>query len=400
MFKLIAYNGYMYAMGGGATGFANGTTEHAVINADGSLGTWVADTTLPGARTGIDGVIFNGYVYLTGGQGNGAVGYTNDIYYSQINTATGALGAWTTVTGASSFTGGRSNHTAIAYNSTLYIIGGYDGTNLLSDVQYTKLNSNGSIGTWSYTANLPQGLQLSGGFAANGYLYMIAGSTSATLGSTCSAATYVASIHANTTIASGNNPTGLGGWSQTSIVLGSARYGTATAYSQGKVYALGGACNGTMVPTGATQNYYSTIQSQPQVAKYSYYIDANNDVFPSKVLYNGIDNGTGASWQLQYRSAVDGATAWGQLSPSTTATLGTPQTYTALDGAGVDSNFARYYWLETTIDDTYAFGYPEDVSRGPTISDMTLQFVANPSKRLRHGKTFINNVQQPLDAPF
>ena len=100
--------------------------------------------------------------------------------------------------------------TAIAYNSTLYIIGGYDGTNLLSDVQYTKLNSNGSIGTWSYTANLLQGLQLSGGFAANGYLYMIAGSTSATLGSTCSAATYVASIHANTTIASGNNPTGLG----------------------------------------------------------------------------------------------------------------------------------------------------------------------------------------------
>ena len=38
MFKLIAYNGYMYAMGGGAAGFANGTTEHAVINADGSLG--------------------------------------------------------------------------------------------------------------------------------------------------------------------------------------------------------------------------------------------------------------------------------------------------------------------------------------------------------------------------
>ena len=82
---------------------------------------------------------------------------------------------------------------------------------------------------------------------------MIAGSTSATLGSTCSAATYVASIHANTTIASGNNPTGLGVGLQTSIVLGSARYGTATAYSQGKVYALGGACNGTMVPTGATK---------------------------------------------------------------------------------------------------------------------------------------------------
>ena len=80
--------------------------------------------------------------------------------------------------------------------------------------------------------------------------------------------------------------------------------------------------------------------------------------------------------------------------------FGTPQTYTALDGAGW-TQLCSLLRLETTIDDTYAFGYPEDVTRGSHhIRHDALQFVANPSKRLRHGKTFINNVQQPLDAPF
>ena len=31
MFKLIAYNGYMYAMGGGATGFANGYNWNTLL---------------------------------------------------------------------------------------------------------------------------------------------------------------------------------------------------------------------------------------------------------------------------------------------------------------------------------------------------------------------------------
>ena len=328
----VIYNGYIYFAGGCTATACNGSTvrtqvDYAPINDDGTIGTWATTSSMgtnrsfssllqttvtcmlladpqtahltpvpntlllmPMARLapgqpihrsptglgGIDGVIFNGYVYVTGGKGNGAVGYVSTVYYSQINTATGALGTWTT---GAAFTGGRNNHTALAYNSALYILGGFDGTNYLADVQYAKINADGSIGSWNYTANLPQGLQMSSGFAANGYLYLISGATGA---SACSAATYVASIHANTTIANGNNPTGLGGWSQTSVVIGSARYGSASAYDGGKAYVLGGACGTTMVPSGATQNYYSTIQSQPQVAKYSYYIDANNDVFPSK----------------------------------------------------------------------------------------------------------------------
>jgi hypothetical protein len=53
-----------------------------------------------------------------------------------------------------------------------------------------------------------------------------------------------------------------------------------------------------------------------------------------------------------------------------------------------------------TIDSQNAFGFPEDISRGPNIYDLTLQFTADPSKRLRNGKTFIGGQQQPLDTPF
>jgi hypothetical protein len=53
-----------------------------------------------------------------------------------------------------------------------------------------------------------------------------------------------------------------------------------------------------------------------------------------------------------------------------------------------------------SIDASQAFGYPEDISRGPTIADLTLQFTANPSKRLMHGRTFTGGLQQPDDTPF
>jgi hypothetical protein len=84
-------------------------------------------------------------------------------------------------------------------------------------------------------------------------------------------------------------------------------------------------------------------------------------------------------------------------------TLGTPATYTPLDAGGVNTNTtvgARWFFLSETVDASQAFGFPEDVTRGPTITDITLEFSADPSKRLHHGKTFTGGLLQPLDAAF
>lgn len=81
------------------------------------------------------------------------------------------------------------------------------------------------------------------------------------------------------------------------------RYGAAAIYVQGRAYLLGGGCAALI--TGTDRTYYSTLKSQPQVAKYSRMIDTDTDVFPTSWLLNGIDNSIGARWQVKYRSMHD-----------------------------------------------------------------------------------------------
>ena len=93
-------------------------------------------------------------------------------------------------------------------------------------------------------------------------------------------------------------------------------------------------------------------------------------------------------------------TTWGQETNFGEVTLGNPETYTPLNSTGGDINCARYFYFSITIDGSQAYGYPDDVTRGPTIADLSLFFTSDPSKRLRHGKTFTGGEQQPLDTPF
>jgi hypothetical protein len=93
-------------------------------------------------------------------------------------------------------------------------------------------------------------------------------------------------------------------------------------------------------------------------------------------------------------------TTWGQETDVGDVMLGEPGTYTAKNSSGSDIYCARYFFLHLSIDASKTFGYPEDTARGPTVSDLSLFFTSDPSKRLRHGKTFTGGEQQPLDTPF
>jgi hypothetical protein len=156
---------------------------------------------------------------------------------------------------------------------------------------------------------------------------------------------------------------------------------------------------------------------QPQVAKYSRMIDTDTDVFPNSWLLNGLDNDIGARWLTSYKSMhdLDGVvnpnedcgtsatmsamTTWGQVTNIGEVTLGKVNTYTPKNSSGGNINCARYFYFYITIDSSQAYGFPEDVTRGPTIDDLTLFFTSDPSKRLLHGKTFTGGEQQPLDTP-
>ncbi len=408
--KLLAAANTLYWVGGvsGAGNISVGVQACTTFSgADCTV--WSSSTgshQLPVALTNIGAAVWNNRIYVVGGSNSATItgaSEQNTIYYSD-DLGSGGLyvGSWTTVNSA--FNIARSDETVITYANNMYILGGYDGANYLSDVQYLKINSNGSLGSATYTTSLPNTLADADGFAANGYIYLIGGRSNAT---TCPPQTLVAPISANTTIASGNNPTGVGAWYQTNQQYSGSRYGAGAAYSGGKAYVVGGGCNGSFVAT-TQRTYYTGLLSQPQVAQYSIMIDTDTDVFPKKWLLNGLDNSIGAAWQLSYESMTNTTTSckspamttWGQVTNVGNVTLGTPGTYTPLDGSGVTTNCARFFDLLVTIDSSRAYGYPDDITRGPTITDLTLEFTADPSKRLMHGRTFTGGLQQPDDTPF
>lgn len=426
--KLLAAGGTLYYVGG-QTGAAATTAVGTVYYTSGiSSGspTWNGTAASQGigntgsgdqARTQFGATVWNNRIYVAGGY-NSSGTVQSTVYASpQLNSGGNITSNWTsssTSPSNTSFNVARSGLSLVAYANNLYLLGGSDGTNYLSDVQYAQINStNGSVGSWTYSTSLPGPISQGDAFAANGYIYLVGG-RSAT--STCDPSMLVAPISANTTIASGNSPTGVGAWFETNQRYNGSRYGNSVAYADGKAYVLGGGCAALTSTTDWAQS--TTLLSQPQLAKYSIMIDTDSDVFPTHWLLNGLDNSVGARWQLKYRSMTDptavsgsgGAngtncsasamTTWGQDTSFGNVTLGLPGVYIPKDGSGNNTSCTRYTYFNVTVDSTQAFGYPDDVSRGPTITDLTLNFTADPAKRLMHGRTFTGGLQQPIDTPF
>ncbi|HPF30905.1 MAG TPA: hypothetical protein PLO25_01150 [Candidatus Saccharibacteria bacterium] len=403
--KLETAGGSLYYIGGQSNTATDERSEvYYATPSSGDIATWnTASNGLPAARTKFGSTVWNNRIYIVGGLNTSAT-TTNTVFVSpQLNSGGDISSAWST--SSTSFNVARSGATVVAYANNLYLFGGNDGTNYLSDSQYSQINSStGNAGNWNYSTSLPSSIADGDGFAANGYVYIMGGRSATTV---CTPVTLVAPISANTTISSGNNPTGVGEWFETNQKYSSNRYGSNAEYFDGKAYVIGGGC-------GATLSYASpviqqtTLLSQPMVAKYSIMIDTDSDVFPSYWLLNGVDNSIGAKWQLKYRSMTNTTTSctspamttWGQDTNYGDVTLGNYDTYTPIDSSGINTDCARFYYFLVTVDSSQAFGYPDDVSRGPTITDLTLQFTADPSKRLMHGRTFTGGLQQPDDTPY
>ncbi len=432
----------------------------------GNVSSWTAaSSTLPGDRAYSGGTVWDNRIYIVGGIDDSAA-VSSVVYVSPKMSSGGNMsGTWSSST---AFNVARQGPAVTAYANNLYLFGGFDGSNYLSDSQFASLGyktgtisqsgstvtgsgttfastmvgstiqypdgskatvtafgsttsitvdvsktvnsgtiytiQDGSVGSWSYSNSLPGPIRDADAVSANGYIYLVGGRSAST---TCLPNTLITPISANTTIATGNNPTGTGEWYETNTRYTGDRYGAALAYSNGKMYLMGGGCSSVL---STNKHYYSTVKSQPQVAIYSRMIDTDSDVFPNSWLMNGVDNSIGARWQVKYRSMndIDGVptdcgsadmSTWGQETDYGDVTLGDVATYTPKDGSGTDIDCARYYYFYVSIDASKTFGYPEDTARGPTITDLSLFFTSDPSKRLRHGKTFTGGEKQPLDTP-
>ncbi len=163
------YGNYAYFLGGTEyTAIADtSTVYYAQVNTDGTLGSWATNaTSMPAARLQHSAVAYNGYLYVLGGQG------TSSVIYAPI-AANGTIGTWATGTSLATTTW---YFPAAAYNGYLYVFGGsVPPNNTTSSVIYAQINTNGSIGSWNYTTALPVKLTYHAGVIRNGYVYLIGG---------------------------------------------------------------------------------------------------------------------------------------------------------------------------------------------------------------------------------
>ena len=247
----VAYNGYLYVIGGTTGGSALNDVQKAPINADGTIGAWSTTSSFATARYGHTSVAYNGYLYVLGGSNGGNL---NDVQKAHIN-ADGTIGAWSTT---SSFTTARYGHTSVAYNGYLYVIGGYSG-GVLNDVQKAVINADGTIGAWSTTTPFTTARYGHTSVAYNGYLYVLGGQNSA---GTPFNDVQQAPINADGTI---------GAWTATTPFT-AARYGHTSVAYNGYLYAIGG-CPSYCWNASYNDVQKAPIQSPAQTAHYERVVD-------------------------------------------------------------------------------------------------------------------------------
>ncbi len=143
----VAVNGYLYAIGGvDEQGNYVRETEFARILADGSLTPWRTTSSLNRGRFYLAAVNVNDYIFAIGG-GSGALGDDNQpvatVERARIQ-SDGSLGAWEIVTSMQS---PRRGLKAVATQSHIYAIGGYNGV-FLKNTEYAAISSTGLLGDW------------------------------------------------------------------------------------------------------------------------------------------------------------------------------------------------------------------------------------------------------------
>lgn len=164
----------IYLLGGDSGLISVGTVYTTVINTDGTLGAWVTDTSLPSGIQGFQAIVTKNRVYLLGGYSAGSVA---TVYTAPINTD-GTLGVWTTGT---SLPIALSSSQALVTNSRVYLFGGLSSSGSIADIYSAPINLDGTLGTWATNNSLPQAKAGGTMIVTNSKLYLLGGVSSSVI---------------------------------------------------------------------------------------------------------------------------------------------------------------------------------------------------------------------------
>ncbi|GEM_PF-3492330 len=261
----IVANGVLYVIGGSNGPNSQSTVYYAKIQPNGSTGGWTTNANpLPAPRDGHASIVFNNFAYVIGGQDNGTLRAT--VFYSRINTD-GSLGTWTTATNALPTV--LANHASVVANGYVYTLGGNNG-GTIGNVYYAKLNADGSVGTWQTGTSLLAVRRTHDALFANGYIYVVGG--------------WDAGQKATVYYAKANSDGSIGSWSSANDLPGNRNY-LSTGTLNGYLYVVGGN-HGT---AGNSTVFYAKINTDGSLGTWQTNINAlpGTSYGQSSVVFNG-----------------------------------------------------------------------------------------------------------------
>ncbi len=458
----VAYNGYIYVAGGCATSYTvsnstcngqNATVNYAVINPDGTLGTWTTSgNSLPSARAvgclaavgntlyhiggeltggvptnfveyspltnGVPGAwvgatkditnnagtsgnaqargsfgcaTYNNRIYVTGGEDAPSSTPTNTVFYSPDLSAGGDITTnWNAAGDPTAFTTARFNHQSVIVGGKLYVFGGQtSNTAWVNDVQFISINPS----TGNLTGSWAYATDLPS-YTSNSAAFAANGYVYLIGGrdstNTCTAKTIVASVNSTGTLSN---------WSTGATSFTTARMGSAGVYNNGYYYMLGGNdCAGTLV--AASQVQYGGLQSQLMKTLVSKYADFSGDGTPwnfvaylTQAVNSGVDI---EKWRMTYKSSDEVTNSWGVTTTINPLNTDVVNTITAYNGAGTNVKLTRWFYVTWDFNQEQSFTFTDDTQ--PNINQYELYYSAATPKRLMHGRDFRDQTQQDLDA--
>lgn len=177
---VVAYNNYLYSVGGYSGGSHLNSVEKSPINSDGDLAGWtyVAPMNTPRDTFGV--VVYNGYIYAVGGGYANGVPPTKTVEYARLDPSSGDLLNPDTDTPGWKYTSElkerRGSHGLVAYNGFIYAIAGGTGSGNLSTVEFAKINPvDGSLDPWQSTSPVNVGRVTAGAVVCDWHIYLVGG---------------------------------------------------------------------------------------------------------------------------------------------------------------------------------------------------------------------------------
>lgn len=162
----------VYLVGGLGSGFTESSTvRSASINTDGTLGTWATGISFPVTIRNASAAVTKDRVYLIGGR-QANVSSTN-VYTAVIN-ADGTIGTWA-ISGTIPILLDQSS--CIVTNKNVYLLGGQgSGSGYRAEIYRAPINADGTIGAWIQNGNLPNGTYGASCFTTSSKIYLTGGS--------------------------------------------------------------------------------------------------------------------------------------------------------------------------------------------------------------------------------